>query len=958
MESNKMSKTPTIDQKRTPKSRIRRLRNPRCVALILLIAATLAIALASNSDSWRARAQNPPCGISQVTSTTNIFAERPSSNGDGTIIAFESYGDLTGENPDANSEIFLYDTMTNSYTQITDTVSPAGNGSVSLSTDGTRIAFVSFANFTGDNPEASQVIFLYDAITNSFTQLVRSPIDPTTGTSQVSYHPKISADGSRVVFSSNENITGGNPNFQSQLFLYDVATQSKVQLTITSGPSNQFSAINANGTRIAFQRLLFTGESAVLLYDTTAGSLTNLTGFAVNDDLPRPTINAEGTRIAFAFRTNLTGGNPDGHSEIFLHDTTTGTSTQVTNTPGEGTHQPSINADGTRIAFTSDENLTGGNTDFNQEIFLYDTTTSAFTQVTNSPGGGFGNGLPSINANGTRIAFTSDRNLTGGNIDQNQEIFLATCLTSSPTPTPTPSPTPTPPPTPTPTPTPGCPTVYGDLTIVGSADTVINIACLTEVTGDLIVSENPAAGTISLSDIGSVAGSVEVTGNTGAGTISLGEMGTVGGSVQITGNTAAANISLSEMGMVGGSVQITGNTGAGTISLSEMGTVAGDVEITNNGSASVDLNGLTSVSGDLTVESSGTGAISMGNGSPAGTLDLDLSGYTTVSGTTAGDETLISNETNEAVMSVQLPDGSFTAPVNFSITHQDPATLPPTGGTLSDGTAAIVDPIAAYQFNFGVPTLNQSASLSFVIKLAALETGTRDAILQALSAGAITLATKGDAVGSTYQAFPTCTAAQTPTADGCVLIESLDGAGQPTTGTPAFLRFSNIVGHFSTWAVVMIKRDTDGDGVGDPADNCPAAANQDQTDTDGDGIGDACDVGYRFTGFFQPVDNMPAVNLAKAGSAIPMKFSLGGYQGLSIFAAGYPSSIPVGCDTSQPAGQIEETVNAGASSLRYDATIDRYTYVWKTNKSWAGTCRLFVMRLDDGSKHSARFRFQ
>jgi hypothetical protein len=58
-------------------------------------------------------------------------------------------------------------------------------------------------------------------------------------------------------------------------------------------------------------------------------------------------------------------------------------------------------------------------------------------------------------------------------------------------------------------------------------------------------------------------------------------------------------------------------------------------------------------------------------------------------------------------MSVQLPDGAFTTPVSFSITHQDPAALVPEGGTLSNGTPAIIDPLAAYQFTFGVPTLNQ-----------------------------------------------------------------------------------------------------------------------------------------------------------------------------------------------------------------------------------------------------------
>jgi hypothetical protein len=55
------------------------------------------------------------------------------------------------------------------------------------------------------------------------------------------------------------------------------------------------------------------------------------------------------------------------------------------------------------------------------------TAGSGITQLTNSTGGG--NNLPSINADGTRITFYSDRDLTPGspgNADGNLEIFLAT----------------------------------------------------------------------------------------------------------------------------------------------------------------------------------------------------------------------------------------------------------------------------------------------------------------------------------------------------------------------------------------------------------------------------------------------------------------------------------------------------------------------------------------------------
>jgi len=115
---------------------------------------------------------------------------------------------------------------------------------------------------------------------------------------------------------------------------------------------------------------------------------------------------------------------------------------------------------------------------------------------------------------------------------------------------------------------------------------------------------------------------------------------------------------------------------------------------------------------------------------------------------------------------------------------------------------------------------------------------------------------------------------------------------------------------------------------------------------------------YNFTGFFQPVDNLPTVNTVNAGRAIPVKFSLGGDQGLNIFDAGYPKSQIIACDSTAGVDGIEQTVTAGSSSLSYDASTDTYTYVWKTEKVWAGTCRQLVVKLNDGTFHRANFKFK
>jgi hypothetical protein len=116
--------------------------------------------------------------------------------------------------------------------------------------------------------------------------------------------------------------------------------------------------------------------------------------------------------------------------------------------------------------------------------------------------------------------------------------------------------------------------------------------------------------------------------------------------------------------------------------------------------------------------------------------------------------------------------------------------------------------------------------------------------------------------------------------------------------------------------------------------------------------------GYDFSGFSQPVDNAPTVNIAKAGSAIPIKFSLAGNQGLDILRAGYPRMVTVACSKNAPSDAIETTVMAGASSLQYDAAADQYTYTWKTSSNWGGTCSQFSLGLNDGSTHTFLVQFK
>ncbi len=71
--------------------------------------------------------------------------------------------------------------------------------------------------------------------------------------------------------------------------------------------------------------------------------------------------------------------------------------------------------------------------------------------------------------------------------------------------------------------------------------------------------------------------------------------------------------------------------------------------------------------------------------------------------------------------------------------------------------------------------------------------------------------------------------------NGNIYIQNVDGTGLQR------ITFDSAGDAYPAWSEDPLAEDSDGDGIPDVCDNCPAVANTDQSDADGDGIGDACD---------------------------------------------------------------------------------------------------------------------
>ena len=123
-----------------------------------------------------------------------------------------------------------------------------------------------------------------------------------------------------------------------------------------------------------------------------------------------PALTGDGKMVVFASTEDLSGRNADRNSEIFLFDgsklkqLTQTEPADITSRLIDGNFQPSVTADGRTIAFVSNRNLSGLNSDLSYEIFLYDTIDQRFTQLTHDTID-HSSSSPKISADGSRIFY-------------------------------------------------------------------------------------------------------------------------------------------------------------------------------------------------------------------------------------------------------------------------------------------------------------------------------------------------------------------------------------------------------------------------------------------------------------------------------------------------------------------------------------------------------------------------
>ncbi|MBP1686033.1 MAG: Cna domain protein, partial [Deltaproteobacteria bacterium] len=219
-------------------------------------------------------------------------------NYDGSRVAFVAPTDPLGKNADGNFELFLYQVPGEGFSQITQStggdlqLQSAGrwpaNSQMSINSSGTRLAFISNRDYTGENAAGDFEVFLYDTELQRFMQLsfgkggdvITRSGDEVTYFSPAIASPSIDGSGDRVVFASRYNLLGTNPDQNWEIYLWDVSGATPRTAQITSSTDNPNAPYGA----------------------------------PANSD---PWMSRDGNVIVFSSWSNLTGENAAGANEIF-----------------------------------------------------------------------------------------------------------------------------------------------------------------------------------------------------------------------------------------------------------------------------------------------------------------------------------------------------------------------------------------------------------------------------------------------------------------------------------------------------------------------------------------------------------------------------------------------------------------------------------------------------------------
>lgn len=404
--------------------------------------------------------------VEPTTERVSVSSNRGQANGlsadaymsdDGRYVVFHSAAsNLVAGDTNAVVDAFVHDRADGTTRRVSLSSSGAQaterSSDVAISPDGRLVTFRSEADtlVAGDTHTSGWDIFVHELASGATSMVSRSSAG-TVGNAS-SGDPVLSVDGRYVAFASAaSNLVSSDTNGAWDVFVHDrtTGTTSRISVGTSGAQANAGSedpAISADGRYVTFwsdASSLVAGDTNakrdIFIHDRATATTTRLSldssGAQANGSSDNPSISADGTRVAFdSLASNLVAGDTAGKQDVFVRDLGAGTTVRVSRSAAGvqgdlGSDAPSISADGEVVAFKSSaRNLISGDTNNRDDIYTVTLASGIPERVSLSAEGGQANDAssnPAISADGATVSFQSvASNLVPDDTNASTDIFV------------------------------------------------------------------------------------------------------------------------------------------------------------------------------------------------------------------------------------------------------------------------------------------------------------------------------------------------------------------------------------------------------------------------------------------------------------------------------------------------------------------------------------------------------
>ncbi len=217
---------------------------------------------------------------------------------------------------------------------------------------------------------------------------------------------------------------------QNDVYLYDLAKESKEKIALTTRVAEGRSiAINHDGSKLLFLSEYnpevdgtYFGSVDVYVYDRKAGTFRKLSDFNAGLNTRSISMDYSGNNFVVSSKGDQKLLNADRSYEVFKGDLEHGITKQLTNSYYDS-YQAVISGNGLAVSFVSPRNITSSG-DLRSPLQVYKMTSNGSGIEALTRSGTYNSYSPTINFDGSKIAFVSHASFSKNNSAANGELFL------------------------------------------------------------------------------------------------------------------------------------------------------------------------------------------------------------------------------------------------------------------------------------------------------------------------------------------------------------------------------------------------------------------------------------------------------------------------------------------------------------------------------------------------------